>query len=99
MQVDAPGIAKEDLTVEVVNMPACVVQWSGQRGGNDDDNATYHRHQFATFSHRLRLGSSVDCKKLSANLSRGVLSMSAPIKKKEDQVPEIRSIPITERKE
>jgi HSP20 family molecular chaperone IbpA len=103
VQVDAPGVSKEDLKVEVVNMPACVVQWSGhcgnQRTATKDDgtNATYH--QFATFSHRLRLGSSVDCEKLSANLSRGVLRMTAPIKKEHGQVPEIRAVPISDRED
>jgi len=104
IEVDAPGMSKDDLKVEIVDMPACVVQWSGQQGiksstpSNQQSQQNYH-HQFSTFSHRLRLGSSVDCQKLSANLNQGVLKMSAPIKDEKHQEPSIKSISITEHNE
>jgi HSP20 family molecular chaperone IbpA len=94
-----PGVAVKDLKVEVLNTPTCVVQWSGGRGNKEQrqcDERSYHHH-VAVLSHRVRLGNSVDCEKLSANLSRGILRMTAPIKKHQDEPPQTRSIPITER--
>ena len=109
IDVDVPGVAVDNMQVQVIDTPACVVQWSAQRGNHQKHTSTgnykqqqqqhYHRYS-STSSHRLRLGNSVDCENLSANLSRGVLRLKAPIKREEEQQgPEIRNIPITEETE
>ena len=102
IDVDVPGVAVNNMQVQVIDTPACVVQWSAQRGNQQQQQQQqqrYHRYS-STSSHRLRLGNSVDCENLSANLSRGVLRLKAPIKREEEQQgPEIRNIPITEETE
>jgi HSP20 family molecular chaperone IbpA len=94
--------------------PSCTVQWNGHRttsihqrgagGGrtdDDGDNGTSQHHQkfvLPTFSNRIRLGPHVDCDKLSAHLSHGILHLRAPLKERRegDDEPEVRSIPISE---
>jgi HSP20 family molecular chaperone IbpA len=97
--VDVPGVvSSDDLKVQVLQTQTpnlnCVVQWSGQRPTN-------HPNVSSSFSERVRLDPSVDCDHLAANLSRGVLRLSAPIILKGKEQPtvekeEARSIPITE---
>jgi HSP20 family molecular chaperone IbpA len=97
VDVDVPGVASKDLKVEVLNTPACVVQWSGSRKllrtnnkGEEEAAAT------TTFANRLRLGSSVECEKLAANMSHGVLRLTAPLKERGESLGP-RTIPVTER--
>jgi HSP20 family molecular chaperone IbpA len=95
VDIDVPGVAAKDLKVEVFDTPACVVQWSGSRklrhkeGGKDEKTST------TTFANRLRLGPSVDCEKLAANLSHGVLRVTAPMKERHESLG-VRTIPVTE---
>lgn len=92
--IDVPVIAADNLKVQVLEAyaPNCVVQWSCQR------RTTSKQHnKTSSFSERVRLGPSVDCDQLAANLSRGVLKLTAPTKQqKTGQVEQVRSIPITE---
>ena len=84
----------------------CVVQWSGQRamrrgqqsgGGEDNHNDSIAAAPPAAlpFANRIRLGSSVDCDQLAANLSRGVLRLTAPLREEQNETPGPRSIPIS----
>jgi HSP20 family molecular chaperone IbpA len=90
IDVELPGVAAKDLIVEVVipNPSTCVVQWRGDRkqGG---------RGQPTTISNRLRLGSQVDCDELAANLSYGILRLTAPVKEVLQESSTTRAIPIT----
>jgi HSP20 family protein len=91
--VDLPGISVKDLKLEVVSGTSCVVDLQAQPRklrNSEEQTAT-------TFRERFLLGSQVDCDQLSANLSRGVLQLTAP--KKEPEKISGRSISITEREE
>ena len=106
VDIDLPGVAAKDVKVEVWNHrqhppSSCVVQWSGERavrqrrGGGDNSNDIATSSSKMRFANRIRLGPSVDCDQLAANLSRGVLKLTAPLKQlqpEESQGP--RSIPI-----
>lgn len=82
VDVNASGLSKDDIQVEVLNMSTCMVQWSTTSSKK--------------YSHRLRLGSSVDCQRLSAKLNQhGVLQMTAPLKTDPDVDAPIKQIPIT----
>lgn len=109
IEIDVPGVPASDLKVEVVQnaLQSCIVQWSGQRGSrwggrgektttsDGNDVADQYQQSLSTLSNRIRLGPHVDCDKLSAHLSHGVLQLKAPLKEQED-VSASRSIPITE---
>ncbi len=101
VDVDMPGVGAKDIHVQVCNQqPAsgnnCVVQWSAERTlrrrPGDYPNVT---PSTTRFMNRIRLGPSVDCDQLAANLSRGVLRLTAPLKEENEAVNGPRSIPIT----
>ena len=91
VDIEVPGVPSKNLKVEVLNTASCIVQWSGQRRQRIDGETKH-----VPFSDRLRLGSSVECDKLAANLSHGLLTLSVPMKPKEEQQDANtgRSIPI-----
>ncbi|KAL3945284.1 MAG: hypothetical protein SGBAC_000632 [Bacillariaceae sp.] len=93
-----PGVTKEEMNVEVVDLPSCVIEFgqSASRRPTVEGDAQFRQFSSSSFSQRLRLGPSVDCERMSANLSRGVLRLSAPIKEEKDRKPERLSIPINE---
>ncbi len=70
----------------------------GGRDGDDDQARAMDQlmRPPPTFSNRIRLGPHVDCDRLTAHLSRGVLHLRAPVKAPQEDVPAVRSIPITE---
>jgi HSP20 family molecular chaperone IbpA len=104
IEVEVPGVAAEDLKVETwqPNPRTCMVQWSGQRrqtttGAGAADNSSSLSSQERQFTNRVRLGPQVDCDQISANLSRGILSLKAPLKEPVENIPPTtRSIPIQE---
>jgi HSP20 family molecular chaperone IbpA len=86
VDVDVPGVAAKDLQVEVVQEMPCVVQWS---------TSTSCGEQQRFPEQRVRLGQAIDCEQLSANLSRGVLRLTAPVRP-QTEATESRNISITE---
>ncbi|CAJ1966774.1 unnamed protein product [Cylindrotheca closterium] len=98
VEFDVPGTKKEEMNLEVVDIPSCVIEFgqSANRRPTMEGDARFRQFSSSSFSQRLRLGPSVDCEKMSANLSRGVLRLSAPIKEEKDRKPVRLSIPIDE---
>ncbi|KAG7370606.1 Hsp20/alpha crystallin family protein [Nitzschia inconspicua] len=103
IEIEVPGVAAKDLTVETwqpTNSRSCVIQWSGQRTNRGIATTDNHQQQRPSnqFSNRIRMGPQVDCDRISANLSRGILWLTAPLKEPpvEGEPPTIRSIPIDE---
>lgn len=90
VDVDVPGVAAKDLQVEVMQEMPCVVQWSTSKSNSTTSG---ERQRFP--EQRVRLGQAVDCEQLSANLSRGVLRLTAPVRP-QTEATESRSITITE---
>lgn len=104
VEVDVPGVAAQDISVQVINTPQCVVQWSGERQRrrppvDKEDTETSSSFSTSRFAHRIQLGPSVDCDQLAANLSRGVLTLTVPLKQPQQQhlEPGGRLIPITQK--
>ena len=106
IDVDLPGVSAKELKVEVLqNIQSCVVSWSGQRkqrNSHSTDQQQYGRHphqtsssSFSSFNNRLRLGPQVDCDKLTANLSHGILTMKAPVKELQETAT-VRNVEVTE---
>jgi len=102
VDVDLPGVAAKDVQVQVWDRtPTCVVQWSGERavrrpaGGVDSPTSNRRGSGNVQFANRIRLGPSVDCSQLAANLSRGVLRLTAPLKEKQEASNGPRSIHIS----
>jgi HSP20 family molecular chaperone IbpA len=103
VEVEMPGVAAKDLKVEVwqPNPNSCVVQWSGQKSvgrgpPGHKESQQQQQQQPVQFSNRLRFGPQVDCDQVAANLSRGILWLTAPVKAKTEDTPQTRSIPIQE---
>jgi HSP20 family molecular chaperone IbpA len=88
IDVEVPGVAAKDLTVDVVqpNPYTCVVRWKGER--------KQVGRQPMLVANRIRLGPQVDCDQLAANLSHGILRLTAPIKEAWQTPASSRSIPI-----
>lgn len=108
VDVDLPGVAAKDVQVQVWNphqnysSGGCLVQWSADRAlrrssrSGEDDTFQEEPNTIRRVANRMKLGPSVDCDHLVANLSRGVLTLKAPLKKElpnSNHVP--RSIPIS----
>lgn len=98
VEFDVPGARKEDMSVEVVDIPSCVIEFgqSVNRRPTIEGDAQHRQFSSSSFSQRLRLGPSVDCEKISANLSRGVLRLTVPKKEEKDVRPDRLSVPINE---
>ena len=99
ISMDLPGVRAKDLQLNLLssgpNQNSCIVELQAQRMLRNQEQTK------ATFKERFSLGgyhNNVDCEKLAANLSRGVLTLTAP-KKEPSPVKPKRSIPITEREE
>jgi HSP20 family molecular chaperone IbpA len=95
----------------------CMIQWSGERrphrpggtpttqmkavDGNGNNTTGSRQSTSSRFSSGIRLGPQVDCDRISANLSRGILWLKAPLKEPHDasreEEPSRRSIPIEEK--
>jgi HSP20 family molecular chaperone IbpA len=99
VEVDVPGVSPDDLKLEVWQPThhSCMIQWSGQRRLGERHRQTGGSSQPQTISNRVRLGPQVDCDRIAANLSRGILSLTAPFKEPQStSEPTTRSIPIKE---
>mmetsp|Transcript_24113 Transcript_24113/g.67938 ORF Transcript_24113/g.67938 Transcript_24113/m.67938 type:complete len:176 (-) Transcript_24113:41-568(-) len=93
-----PGMSNADITVHE-SVSSCLVDVSaGGAGNNDSKNDGNFNRQFFQQQQpqRFDFGPSVECSKLAANLSRGVLYMNVP--KKAPQVDKVktRTIHVTE---
>ena len=104
IDVDVPGKTIQDLQVQVVeDLSRCSVEWktesASQKNKDEVGSASRHLQEFHTQPQRMNLGQAVDCGKLSATLSKGVLQMKAPLKKASEgqAAGSGRSVPVTER--
>lgn len=88
--LDVPGIKASDITAQLEN-DGRVLHVSGGRKMTKDGVTSETK-----FEKRFTVGRNVDTTKVSANLSDGVLTVTAPKVKKEE--PETMKIEITENK-
>lgn len=90
ISVDVPGVKASDMNVDLEN-DGKVVHISGGRkivkGGETTETK---------FSKRFTIGDNIDVSKITANLSDGVLTLTAPVK--EEVKPKPKRIAITEGK-
>lgn len=88
ISIDVPGVKPSDMSIELQD-DGQVLHLSGGRKIKKGDQETETK-----FSQRFTIGKNVDTTKLSADLSDGVLTVTAPKKEK----PEPVKIAITEGK-
>lgn len=84
----APGMRKEHFNVHVNNSGDLTIKMEGKSGNNDDDNkAHYLRREFSysKFEQTLSLPDDVDRDKISAGVADGVLTVTLPKIRKEEQ--------------
>ena len=90
LRADLPGLAEEDVTIEVEDSTLTV---SGERNSEHEANGEgYHRVEraFGTFARSLTLPKGVDPEAVSARFNRGVLEIRIP--KPEERKPRRISI-------
>ena len=77
MQVEVPGIAKEDLNIKVQGN---YLEISGSRKADTPEGYSAHRVERGTtnFTRRFTLPSDVDTAKVEAQLTNGVLTLTLP---------------------
>ena len=88
ISVDVPGCKRTDMNIDVEEEGKVLHIHGGRkilRGGKSTETK---------FSKRFTIGDNVDIDKMTASLSDGVLTLTAPIKKKEEMKP--KRIAITE---
>jgi HSP20 family protein len=90
LSADVPGVKATDMTAQLEN-DGHVLHLSGGRKVVKDGQTTETK-----FEKRFTIGDNIDTSKLTADLSDGVLTVSAPKVKKEE--PEPMKIAITEGK-
>lgn len=81
ISVDVPGCKRTDMNVDVEEEGKVLHIHGGRkilRGGTSTETK---------YSKRFTIGDNVDIDKMTANLSDGVLTLTAPIKKKEEVKP------------
>jgi HSP20 family protein len=86
--VDVPGVKKDDITVNVEDEGRILRITGGRKVVREGKTSE------TKFEKRFTIGDNVDLEKMSANLSDGVLTLTAP--KKEETKPKTRTIMITE---
>ena len=79
VQVELPGLSKEDIKVGVEND---VLSIEGEKGheSSEDKDKRYHRAErtYGTFKRSFTLPSAVDTEKISADYRDGVLTLTLP---------------------
>lgn len=88
IQVDVPGMKASDINVELEH-EGSVLHISGERKITSENSVKEIR-----FDKRFTIGNNVESEKMSADLTDGVLTLTAP--KKAETKPATRSITITE---
>jgi HSP20 family protein len=86
--VDVPGVKAEDMTVNVEH-EGKVLHISGGRKTVRDGTTTEMK-----FEKRFTIGKNIDIEKMTANLSHGVLKLTAPVK--QEEAKPVHTIAITE---
>jgi HSP20 family protein len=97
VEVAAPGMTKNDFHVQLTNDGDIVISMEKKMENKDkQEGKTYLRREFSysKFEQRLSLPDNVECDKISASMSDGVLSISIPKIKPEEKVKEAKCIEI-----
>mmetsp|Transcript_18726 Transcript_18726/g.52084 ORF Transcript_18726/g.52084 Transcript_18726/m.52084 type:complete len:182 (-) Transcript_18726:1796-2341(-) len=92
--LEVPGMSRRDLNVTVNELPStsCVVHLKSSRTDDDD---TYNHNPNRFIPRRFEFGPSVDCQKVSATISQGMLYLQAP--KKQAQEGITRTLDVAEK--
>lgn len=92
MKADIPGIAKEDLKIDLTDN---ILTLSGEKKKEEKiDREDYYRYErsFGSFCRRFELPGDLDTKKIKAHFKDGVLEVRIP--KTKEAAKEHRKIPI-----
>ena len=81
ISLDLPGVKRSDMNVDLEN-DGKIVHIHGGRKMVEGGKTTETK-----FSKRFTIGENIDIEKMTANLNDGVLTLTAPIKKKEEPQP------------
>lgn len=92
LTMDTPGLDVDDVKVQVHDGNLLTV--SGERSSErTDEGSNYYERSYGKFSRSFRLLDNADTSGLSAEMNRGVLTITVP--KREPDPPSVVDVPIT----
>ena len=75
---DLPGLSKNDIKVSVENNTLSISGKKERSKNEDNDSFHYRERRYGSFKRSFKLTENVDDKKISADFSDGVLSITIP---------------------
>ena len=75
---DLPGLSKNDIKVSVENNTLSISGKKERSKNEDNDSFHYRERRYGSFKRSFKLTENVDDKKISADSSDGVLSITIP---------------------
>lgn len=92
LTMDTPGMDVQDVKVQVHDGNLLTI--SGERSSErNEEDSNYYERSYGKFSRSFRLQDNADTSGLSAEMDRGVLTITVP--KREPDPPSIVDVPIT----
>jgi HSP20 family protein len=86
VEVAAPGLARSDFKIELVNdMLTISSEKQDSSASGEDQTYTLHEYSYQSFSRSFALPNSADSEKIGAKYENGILRISIP--KKEEAKP------------
>lgn len=96
IEVAAPGMNKEDLSIQVENDDELLITLERKSENEDKEKSNYLRREFSYSSYRqaFTLPEDIDKERISAQMKNGVLCITLPKKEEAVRVPATRKIEI-----
>ncbi len=96
IEVAAPGMNKEDLSIQVENDDELLITLERKSEGEEKEKRNYLRREFSYSSYRqaFTLPEDIDKESISAQMTNGVLRITLPKKEETVRVPATRKIEI-----
>lgn len=96
IEVAAPGMNKEDLSIQVENDDELLITLERKSEGEEKEERNYLRREFSYSSYRqaFTLPEDIDKESISAQMTNGVLRITLPKKEETVRVPATRKIEI-----
>jgi HSP20 family protein len=92
LELATPGLAKEDLSIQVKNNTLTIA--ANQTAEKTTDDTNWHRREFShtAFERAFRLPNTIDSDNISATLTNGILKVE--LHKKPEHQPVVKTVAI-----